>query len=462
MATETSTTLTIVDAARIGNVNQVTKLVEKDTKALTETDESGDTALHIAAHEGYIKLTRYLLQKGANPNQQNKAGSTPLHKAASKGNIAVTEILLEHSADANIKNNSGLLPEDLADKVKLRVLLQGKDAVTLELPVPKDRHGLIIGKVGKNLEELRNETKTNISVPPSDNPSINITIVGRKDAVATAKGKILQLLKAAEERESERKAADEKRKKENEERKKQREEDKKQKEEERIKREENYTTANVSVPKDRHGVIIGVHGATIREINAMGVKITIPPRESAETQIKVYGEIDAVEKAIKRIMELTHAPPRKQNNQAWSGRRPFANGDEAVANNTTANADATTPAEDKPRRGGNRKGQQNAENGTPATAVATTTTATTTTDDSKQKRDPKPRPPKKDNATTEKAKDSASEQTNDEKPKEAAAEKPKPAKQTSSPAPTPANPPAAEKPKPAANNTNAKKKPNKE
>jgi rRNA processing protein Krr1/Pno1 len=461
MATETSTTLTIVDAARIGNVNQVTKLVEKDTKALAETDESGDTALHIAAHEGYIKLTRYLLQKGANPNQQNKAGSTPLHKAASKGNIAVTEILLEHNADANIKNNSGLLPEDLADKVKLRVLLQGKDAVTLELPVPKDRHGLIIGKVGKNLEELRNETKTNISVPPSDNPSTHITIVGRKEAVATAKDKILQLLKAAEEREHEKKAADEKRKKENEERKKLREEDKKKKEEERLKREENYTTANVSVPKDRHGVIIGVHGATIREINAMGVKITIPPRESAETQIKVYGEIDSVEKAIKRIMELTHAPPRKQNNQG--GRRPLANGDEAVANNTTANADAT--AEDKPKdnRRGNRKGQQNAENGTPATAGATTTTATTTTDDSKPKREPKPRPPKKDNATTDTAKDSASEQTNDEKPKAAAAEKPKPAKQ-SSPAPTPAtNPaPAAEKPKPAANNNNAKKKPNKE
>lgn len=64
-------------------------------------------------------IVKYLLEKGADPNIQNKAGSTPLHKAAvaKYEQLQILRALLENKekkADPLIRNANGLLPEQLA------------------------------------------------------------------------------------------------------------------------------------------------------------------------------------------------------------------------------------------------------------------------------------------------------------------------------------------------------------
>jgi hypothetical protein len=58
----------------------------------------------------------YLLDKGADPNIQNKAGSTTLHKVvlAKYDQVAILRKLLAHKADPLIRNSAGLLAEQIA------------------------------------------------------------------------------------------------------------------------------------------------------------------------------------------------------------------------------------------------------------------------------------------------------------------------------------------------------------
>ena len=49
--------------------------------------ESGDTALHFAAHHGFNSVVRYLVGRGADPNAQNARGQTPLDFALGVGRV---------------------------------------------------------------------------------------------------------------------------------------------------------------------------------------------------------------------------------------------------------------------------------------------------------------------------------------------------------------------------------------
>jgi ankyrin repeat protein len=49
--------------------------------SMNKTDEYGNTMLHVAAQNGNVKIAEFLIQKGCNPNHQNKQGNTPGHFA---------------------------------------------------------------------------------------------------------------------------------------------------------------------------------------------------------------------------------------------------------------------------------------------------------------------------------------------------------------------------------------------
>jgi ankyrin repeat protein len=73
--------------------------------------------LHYAC--GNVDLTKFLLDRGANPNVRTCGGRTPLHFVADEGNKAVTQLLLSRGADVNAKDSVGHAPlwyaEDLGD-----------------------------------------------------------------------------------------------------------------------------------------------------------------------------------------------------------------------------------------------------------------------------------------------------------------------------------------------------------
>lgn len=70
-------------------------------------NKEGNTALIIAAKIDDLELIQDLLNRGANPNLQNKEGDTALIMAIRKNNPQVIKELLKVGANPYLKNNSG-------------------------------------------------------------------------------------------------------------------------------------------------------------------------------------------------------------------------------------------------------------------------------------------------------------------------------------------------------------------
>ena len=94
----------------------------------------GWTALHYMVESNLLESAKWLLKKGANPNQQDSRGWTPLLLAVdAEGDSGtqewvksgtspypadMTELLLEHGANPNVKDNSGKTPLRLAKQYR--------------------------------------------------------------------------------------------------------------------------------------------------------------------------------------------------------------------------------------------------------------------------------------------------------------------------------------------------------
>src|SRR4030095_12603689 len=76
---------------------------------LNSTDKNGNTSLHIAAREGFIKIVEILLkQKNLNLNFQNIGKLTALHLAAQRKHYAIVDLLLQNpGCDSSITTMDG-------------------------------------------------------------------------------------------------------------------------------------------------------------------------------------------------------------------------------------------------------------------------------------------------------------------------------------------------------------------
>jgi len=69
----------------------------------------GENALMLAVGLGDIKMAKYLLSKGADPNASEGSDLTGTHLmfAAEKGNLEMIKLLVEHGAKVNSKMSDG-------------------------------------------------------------------------------------------------------------------------------------------------------------------------------------------------------------------------------------------------------------------------------------------------------------------------------------------------------------------
>ena len=85
----------------------------------------GSTALHFTSRDGHVRMSRNLIQNGANINLQNFYLQTPLHYSCSEGHIKVTNLLLKSGCEVNLQNYAG--------ETALFVAIEGKYMNIVEL-----------------------------------------------------------------------------------------------------------------------------------------------------------------------------------------------------------------------------------------------------------------------------------------------------------------------------------------
>ena len=178
----------------------VSYLLEKGF-AIDSKTRFGYTALHIAILYDYLQIAEFLVENGADVNQQDgqkrtplllylaqpkqrslntdfvsmllengadintesQGGYTPLHYAVSKNQIDIIKILLENGAKPNKANDDGLLPINLSKESEITELL-AKYSAHSSIPI----HKAIINKDIEKLKELINSNKLLVNMKDNE------------------------------------------------------------------------------------------------------------------------------------------------------------------------------------------------------------------------------------------------------------------------------------------------------
>lgn len=85
-------------------------LLLRNGAAVNARDSNGDTALTLAARQGFTPCAILLGHYGAAINPQNNAGDSAVHLATTGGHAAFVQHLIANHADLNTANNAGATP----------------------------------------------------------------------------------------------------------------------------------------------------------------------------------------------------------------------------------------------------------------------------------------------------------------------------------------------------------------
>ena len=113
-------------AAHFGYLTVVEALLDYlDRIDLNPKTELLQTPLHLACLSNHNEVVKSLVRAGANLDSVDIAGNTPLHTAVLNGSVEVAEWLVAKGGDLTIRNLEGKTPSDLAGKGVLSGILAG-------------------------------------------------------------------------------------------------------------------------------------------------------------------------------------------------------------------------------------------------------------------------------------------------------------------------------------------------
>lgn len=69
-----------------------------------------NTCLMISSYKGHPEVVEFLLQNGAQPNEQANCRATALHYASECGHLEICEMLLNFGGDISMQNEYGMSP----------------------------------------------------------------------------------------------------------------------------------------------------------------------------------------------------------------------------------------------------------------------------------------------------------------------------------------------------------------
>lgn len=111
--------VSIFDATEEESIPILRAILRQDPSAIFAFDDSGKTALHIAAAKGNPELVAYLIRNGAKLNPDDNGGKTPLHCAVLSGNEELVRTLVSKGADVHAKDVYGRTPKDYTNPSSL-------------------------------------------------------------------------------------------------------------------------------------------------------------------------------------------------------------------------------------------------------------------------------------------------------------------------------------------------------
>ncbi|KAM3254266.1 hypothetical protein ACQJBY_048035 [Aegilops geniculata] len=124
-------------------------LVEEAGLDVNSESKAGLTPVVLAALQGDVEVTRYILDHGGDPAMPDERGSTPLKNAAAAGHCEAVRLLLSKGVNLDPIHYQGT-PLHLAavgdqDQVVMVLLEHGADhgAIPIELAADSDRHKLV-------------------------------------------------------------------------------------------------------------------------------------------------------------------------------------------------------------------------------------------------------------------------------------------------------------------------------
>jgi ankyrin repeat protein len=131
-------TLTILEAAATGKINNVIRLLARDPELVNTYSVDGFQPLGLACYFGHFETAEYLVKAGApiNSVSRNVLRVAPIQSAAAGGHLKIVKMLLDHGADPNITEQGGFTPLHAAaengDVEMIRLLLFGGADLTLK------------------------------------------------------------------------------------------------------------------------------------------------------------------------------------------------------------------------------------------------------------------------------------------------------------------------------------------
>lgn len=162
--------------------------------------------------------------------------------------------------------------QDAVLEAKREILKQFQTQSSASIDVPKEYHGIILGKGGAKLKELEKQTGTKITIPKENETFGRIVVTGPKDGIEKA---IHEIQMISDERSKQ-------------------------------------AYERLEIPKIYHPFITGPYGDRLRLITeGSGVKLNIPPPSVHKDEISVAGEREVVIKAKHALLEIYEELSRK-------------------------------------------------------------------------------------------------------------------------------------------------------
>ena len=161
----------LLTAARKGHAIMVDLLLQHGAAIDVLSASAGESALHIAAWNGYTAVVQVLLRNGVNVHVVNKKGQTALHHAVCRGRVAIVRLLLTAGANEMARDHLYETPLDvLRQRPKSSKARQDMEKLLFE---QGDRHA-----------SLRNQSLLTLFFTAADYQNVSAWLDKMADSVA--------------------------------------------------------------------------------------------------------------------------------------------------------------------------------------------------------------------------------------------------------------------------------------